>query len=521
MMTEIGKLGDQDLLESPKEYGGFLIRSKSKDNPPYQIDNSVYKRFDAKNMILSRSIWDTKYATKLAQVRKVYKDCDPGYTHVDSALVAGALFCGALNGTLSPSVGLHTGLLSLENQTMDAPHGPIYNDRWDYIKRTPEEVAAIVKKASLFYGASLVGISPFDERWIYSGYYDMMSAKGAPIVISQGGHVALLPGQITPEEAGKLIRAEFEKMEAGKLKAMLVDILETTDPSQLPENLPVACLVKASPAGMVKEKLTTSIMPTSLLRVFGKRLGLDFEIANIDPGASAKPQYLKDGTLQIPNTMKSVISLAFEMDYDLIRAYPTTLGDAATMDGYSKMAITAGSLARFLMALGYNAIPCGNNTGLSIPMAIDAGLGELGRLGILINPKYGPRIQLAKVITDLPMAYDKPIGFGIKEFCEICRTCAEACPVQAISRGPQDDKALNISTNPGVMKWPVDAEKCYISWMSHGSGCSICIKVCPFNKPALDPIKMRAASWRHSWFFGPSLRQAGRRLGIRFAASES
>jgi ferredoxin len=33
------------------------------------------------------------------------------------------------------------------------------------------------------------------------------------------------------------------------------------------------------------------------------------------------------------------------------------------------------------------------------------------------------------------------------------------------------------------MKWPVDGEKCFYSWESHGSGCAMCIKVCPFNKP--------------------------------------
>jgi reductive dehalogenase len=457
--------------------------ASKKDRPSYQIDPTVYKRFDARNVIWSRTVWDSAYAEKVARVRKLYKPEDPGYSHVDSAFVAGALFCGSLNGTLSPMVGLHEGLLSFENQTMDAPHGPIYKERWDTSQHTPQDVAAIVKKAALFYGASLVGVSPFDERWIYSGYFDMYSGKGAPIVIKPVEEIPLPSGQISVEEAGKILRQEFEKMEEAKFKALLVDILETTDPDLLPKNLPPAGMIKALPSAMVKEKLTSTTLPISVLRVFAKRLNMDFEIANVDPGATAKPQYLQDGTLQIPATMKSVISLAFEMDYEGIEANPTQLGDAATMDGYSKMAITAGALAKFLMGLGYNAIPCGNNTGLSIPMAIDAGLGELGRLGILITPKYGPRIRLSKVITDLPMAYDQPIQFGVKEFCDNCGKCAKACPVQAISHGPQTDSALNTSSNPGVMKWPVDAEKCYISWASHGSGCAMCIKVCPFNKP--------------------------------------
>jgi reductive dehalogenase len=464
---------------------GFRTHAGRKPRLPYLVDHAVYKRFDAKNAIFSRSVWDKEFADKIAKVRKLYQDHEPGYSHVDSALVSGALFCGVLNGTLSPMMGPHQGLLSFENQTMDAPHGPVYHNVWDANSHTPEEIASIVKKAARFYGASLVGIAPFDERWIYSGYFDMMKASAAPIEIQEAEKVELPPGQLSPEDACKLVIGEFKKMEAGEFKALLVNVMETADPSVLPATMPAVGLVKALPASMVKEKLSTlTTLPTGMLRLFAKRLGMEFDIASVDPGAYARPHYQEDGTLIIPSTMKSVIVLAFEMDHESVKASPTMLGDAATMDGYSKMAITAGALAKFLMSLGYNAIPCGNNTGLSVPMAIDAGLGELGRQGILITPQYGPRVRLAKVITDLPMAYDEPIRFGVKEFCDVCGKCAKACPVQAISHGPQDDKAINLSTNPGVMKWPINAEKCYMSWEIHGSGCTICIKVCPFNKPA-------------------------------------
>jgi reductive dehalogenase len=464
---------------------GIPTRSGGTHRSPYLVDDAVYRRFDAKNAIFSRSVWDKEFADKIAKVRKNYQDNEPGYSHVDSALVSGALFCGVLDGTLSPMMGPHQGLLSFENQTMDAPHGPVYHTVWDATSHTPKEIAELVKKAARFYGASLVGIAPFDERWIYSGSFDMMKASAAPIEIQEVKRAELPPGQFSPEEASKLVISEFRKMEAGEFKALLVNVMETADPSVLPATMPAVGLVKALPASMVKEKLSTlTTLPTGMLRLFAKRLGMELEIASVDPGATAKPHYLENGTLIIPSTMKSVIVLAFEMDYESIKASPTMLGDAATMDGYSKMAITAGSLAKFLMSLGYNAIPCGNNTGLSVPMAIDAGLGELGRQGILITPQYGPRVRLAKVITDLPMAYDQPIRFGVKEFCDVCGKCARACPVQAISHGPQDDQAINLSTNPGVMKWPINAEKCYMSWEIHGSGCTMCIKVCPFNKPA-------------------------------------
>ena len=385
------------------------INTSRKDNSPYQIDDSVYKRFDARNAFFSRFVWDTEYAAKIAKVRKLYKDSDPGYSHLDSALVAGAQFGGIANEPLATDLGQHTGLLSFENNSMNAVHGPIYDERWDYSNLAPEEVAASVKKAALFYGASLVGIAPFDERWIYSRYYDLRKGIAAPIEISQVEEVVLPPGQLSSADACKLVIAEFKKMEAEKFKALLVEVVESADQSMLPSQFPPAGMIKSLPAGMIKDTLSSfTALPTGMLRIFGEKLGMDFVIAEVDPAASAKPRYLEDGTLAIPSTMKSVIVLGFQMDLDCMEASPTTLGDAASMDGYAKMAVTAGSMARFLMALGYNAIPCGNNTGLSIPMAIDAGLGELGRLGILITPKYGPRIRLAKVITDLPMAYGSP-----------------------------------------------------------------------------------------------------------------
>ena len=50
--------------------------------------------------------------------------------------------------------------------------------------------------------------------------------------------------------------------------------------------------------------------------------------------------------------------------------------------------------------------------GITIPMAVDAGLGELGRNGLLLTEKYGPRVRLCKVFTDLPLEPDEPIDLG-------------------------------------------------------------------------------------------------------------
>jgi len=59
--------------------------------------------------------------------------------------------------------------------------------------------------------------------------------------------------------------------------------------------------------------------------------------------------------------------------------------------------------------------------GLMVPLAVDAGLGELGRLGYLITKEFGPRVRLGAVTTNLPLIADKPINFGVQDFCNICK----------------------------------------------------------------------------------------------------
>ncbi|MFC1564946.1 reductive dehalogenase [candidate division KSB1 bacterium] len=182
----------------------------------------------------------------------------------------------------------------------------------------------------------------------------------------------------------------------------------------------------------------------------------------------------------IPESMDRVIAIAFEEDYHGIANSPGRLASAATGNGYSRMAFTSSTLADFIRALGYRAIPAGNGIGLSIPIAIDAGLGEIGRNGILVTPKYGPRVRLAKVITDMPLIPDRPIKFGVTEFCEDCMLCAEQCPSRSITEGKRTWKGTSVSNNPGVLKWYIYPETCYDF---NGFSCSNCKRVCPFNKP--------------------------------------
>jgi len=187
--------------------------------------------------------------------------------------------------------------------------------------------------------------------------------------------------------------------------------------------------------------------------------------------------------VEIGEEYRYAIVMAHEMDYEGIKQSPSHISDAAMSTIYSRMAVTGALLAQYIRGLGYKAIPMSNDTATSIPLAIDAGLGELSRIGILITPEYGPRVRLNKIFTNMPLLPDSPIEFGVWEFCMKCDQCARFCPAQAIMQGQPTDKINNICNREGLLRWPVNAEKCFGFFSRSGTDCGVCMRVCPFNKP--------------------------------------
>lgn len=186
--------------------------------------------------------------------------------------------------------------------------------------------------------------------------------------------------------------------------------------------------------------------------------------------------------LELPEGCDNAVALVFEMDYVTMRSAPTALAGAATGLGYSRMAFVARALATFIRSLGYRAIPCGNDTALSIPIAMAAGVGEWSRMGLLITEKFGPRVRLCKVFTDMPLKHDAYRPIGAVEFCKTCKTCATSCPSRAIPEGGMTEEGPNMSSHSGILKWYIDGERCYSFWAKNNISCSICIRVCPFNQ---------------------------------------
>lgn len=183
----------------------------------------------------------------------------------------------------------------------------------------------------------------------------------------------------------------------------------------------------------------------------------------------------------IPNSHKWIIAITVPMEFEEMMYAPAALNPVSSR-GYSRMASVAGSLAEFIRGLGYHAIPCGNDIGLSVPIAIKAGLGHVGRHGRLITWKDGPLVRICKILTDLPLAPSLMAPGGIIEFCEICEKCAKHCPSQSIPLGPRTYEGFSEANNPGILKWYCNADSCLEYWRKIGSSCCICFRVCSFTK---------------------------------------
>lgn len=194
----------------------------------------------------------------------------------------------------------------------------------------------------------------------------------------------------------------------------------------------------------------------------------------------------------LPEGITHVIVMGHAMDAGLVDTYPSALAGASTGMEYSHEAAIVIQLATYIRNLGYEAVASMNDTALVIPYAIKAGLGEYGRNQMVLTPEFGPRVRFSKIFTNLPLLSDHPKPLGIRQYCEICTKCAEACPPKALPFGEPTMKSENRSTNGNVKKWSANCEKCFGYWAKLKTDCAICMRVCPFN---------RGNSWHDIFWF--------------------
>lgn len=133
-------------------------------------------------------------------------------------------------------------------------------------------------------------------------------------------------------------------------------------------------------------------------------------------------------------------------------------------------------LAERISAEGWLALPSAGGLLMADHHAVLAGLGELGRQGLLITPEYGPNPRLFTITTDYPFAIGGPLTFGVADYCETCQRCINECPAKALAEGRR---------RPGLYQWPVDRRACFDNWLQKGDPCRKCIEVCPYTREPL------------------------------------
>ncbi len=176
---------------------------------------------------------------------------------------------------------------------------------------------------------------------------------------------------------------------------------------------------------------------------------------------------------------KYAIAITVEMNKKMMAAAPASPSVMESANQYLNAGAIAMQLAFFIKDLGHEALAHidGNYQVICPLVAKDAGLGEIGRMGLLMTPKLGPRVRIAVVTTDLPLITDEPCFIpSVIDFCNICKKCADTCPGKAIS-----DKGMeNIN---GSLRWQINQEACFNYWVTCGTDCGRCMAVCPYSHP--------------------------------------
>ena len=225
-----------------------------------------------------------------------------------------------------------------------------------------------------------------------------------------------------------------------------------------------------------------------ITRYFG---ALDVGITKLQPyhvyshtGRGPKP-YGEE--IEIQHTY--AIAFTVEMDFDMVGTGPNSPATLESAHQYAEAARVAVQLANTIGNLGASARAHmdGNYEVIAPLVARDAGLGEIGRMTLLMTPKEGPRVRLGVVTTDLELVpTPRTPDASVIDFCNICKKCAENCPSNSI---PFEER----TEMDGTLRWKLDEEKCFRYWSVVGTDCGRCMAVCPYSHP--DNLAHNLVRW--------------------------
>ena len=227
------------------------------------------------------------------------------------------------------------------------------------------------------------------------------------------------------------------------------------------------------PVSPTRRAVDDPVAMTVEIRALARELG-----AGLAGAAEVTDEALYDG--REPGLRRAIV-MALPMDREEMCFAPQPRAAAEVMRTYRAAGRVAVRLAERIRAMGWPARAYGNPNStdiLLIPLAIRAGIGELGKHGSLICREYGSNFRLVAVLTDLPLVPGSPVDIGVEDVCLVCRRCVDDCPPRAVLEEKQLVR--------GERKWYVDFDRC-IPYFVKTLGCAICIEVCPWSEPGRGP----------------------------------
>jgi reductive dehalogenase len=200
---------------------------------------------------------------------------------------------------------------------------------------------------------------------------------------------------------------------------------------------------------------------------------------------------------EIKSQHTHAIAFTVEMSEEMVAAAPQSSIVMESGQQYLEAGRVAVQLAQFLRSMGYSARAHidGNYQVVCPLVARDAGLGEIGRMGLLMTPKQGPRVRLGVVTTNLALpSKERKKDHSTLDFCRRCKKCADVCPSKSISF--DDPKCVN-----GTKRWQINSESCFTYWCKSGTDCGRCMATCPYSHP--DNMLHNFIRWgiKHSSLF--------------------
>jgi len=194
---------------------------------------------------------------------------------------------------------------------------------------------------------------------------------------------------------------------------------------------------------------------------------------------SHKGRHARNWGEKTDQTHKTAIVIVVPMRIPMIKQGPTSAVIQESAQKYVEAAKISNIAASYIRQFGFSARAHNdaNYETLCVPLAVESGLGELGRMGLFMHKIHGPCVRLAIITTEMEIPASPPSpGLHMEDFCLICKKCADNCPSGSITHGEEP-----VSRN--FKHWSIDQEKCFSYWKTIGSDCGMCISVCPYTKP--------------------------------------